>query len=393
MEMGKPVSDTIKWGGDATSRQDLASENLFDWRSNMNIKSLLLGSAAALAVVSGAQAADAVVAAEPEPMEYVKVCDEYGTGYFYIPGTETCLNIAGQFRYQKDWSKVGGAASSYDNWSRGRIEITAKNDSEWGTVSSWLRFQGSATDNKGTTFSTPTGTSTTSTNTDFYYTFGIGGLELGYYDSQFQDFFGYGGRTDDGDIYIGGPSLSEKGKYLGIANGEDGTRQYISYTASFDSITALLSLENDHSTTEVPGNSGNKYMPDVVGGVKGTFGSYVVMGGFAYDESDSSVVGTAKVTADIGMFGFSVQGFYSSSKFNDYFGYDGFSAIAGLSAKVTDSITLANDWQYFDNGDWRTVGDIKWQVATGFSVLLEGVYADMDDTKTKSGFLRFERSF
>ena len=32
----------------------------------MNIKSLLLGSAAALAVVSGAQAADAVVAAEPE---------------------------------------------------------------------------------------------------------------------------------------------------------------------------------------------------------------------------------------------------------------------------------------------------------------------------------------
>ncbi|HTO34232.1 MAG TPA: porin, partial [Pararhizobium sp.] len=41
----------------------------------MNIKSLLLGSAAALAAVSGAQAADAIVAAEPEPMEYVRVCD------------------------------------------------------------------------------------------------------------------------------------------------------------------------------------------------------------------------------------------------------------------------------------------------------------------------------
>ncbi|MFK0275031.1 hypothetical protein ACIQUG_15210, partial [Ensifer sp. NPDC090286] len=33
----------------------------FDWRSEMNIKSLLLGSAAALAAVSGAQAADAIV--------------------------------------------------------------------------------------------------------------------------------------------------------------------------------------------------------------------------------------------------------------------------------------------------------------------------------------------
>ncbi|MEP4753305.1 MAG: porin, partial [Nitratireductor sp.] len=54
----------------------------------MKIKSLLLGSAAALAAVSGARAADAVVIAEPEPVEYVRVCDAYGAGFFYIPGTE-----------------------------------------------------------------------------------------------------------------------------------------------------------------------------------------------------------------------------------------------------------------------------------------------------------------
>ena len=36
----------------------------------MNIKSLLLGSAAALVAVSGARAADAVVVAEPEPMDH-----------------------------------------------------------------------------------------------------------------------------------------------------------------------------------------------------------------------------------------------------------------------------------------------------------------------------------
>ena len=53
-----------------------------DWRSTMNIKSLLIGSAAALVAFSGAQAADAIVAAEPEAVEYVKVCDAFGTGYF-----------------------------------------------------------------------------------------------------------------------------------------------------------------------------------------------------------------------------------------------------------------------------------------------------------------------
>ena len=59
----------------------------------MNIKSLLIGSAAALAAVSGAQAADAIVAAEPEPLEYVRVCDAFGTGFFYIPVSYTHLTL------------------------------------------------------------------------------------------------------------------------------------------------------------------------------------------------------------------------------------------------------------------------------------------------------------
>ncbi|MET3613208.1 hypothetical protein ABID16_001513 [Rhizobium aquaticum] len=51
----------------------------------MNIKSVLLGSSTAFAVVSGAQASDAMIAAAPEPMEYVNVCDAFGTGYFIFP--------------------------------------------------------------------------------------------------------------------------------------------------------------------------------------------------------------------------------------------------------------------------------------------------------------------
>ena len=96
----------------------------------MNIKSLLLGSAAALAVVSGAQAADAIVAAEPEPMEYVRVCDAFGTGFFYIPGTETCLKIGGFVRFQTSFGpEIGGdntnAESGNSDWdSFTRFDVT-----------------------------------------------------------------------------------------------------------------------------------------------------------------------------------------------------------------------------------------------------------------------------
>ena len=63
------------------------------------VKSLLLGSAAGFAVVAGAQAADLPIRkAEPVAVEYVRVCSAYGSGFFYIPGTETCLRVGGRVR-------------------------------------------------------------------------------------------------------------------------------------------------------------------------------------------------------------------------------------------------------------------------------------------------------
>jgi len=58
----------------------------------MKFRTLLLGTAAAFGMAGGAQAADLAVA---EAIDYVKVCDAYGAGYYYIPGTDTCLRIGG----------------------------------------------------------------------------------------------------------------------------------------------------------------------------------------------------------------------------------------------------------------------------------------------------------
>ncbi|HKB90022.1 MAG TPA: porin, partial [Opitutaceae bacterium] len=60
------------------------------------VKSLILGSAAGLIAMSGAQAADLPVKAKA--VEYVKVCSLYGAGFWYIPGTDTCIRIGGAVR-------------------------------------------------------------------------------------------------------------------------------------------------------------------------------------------------------------------------------------------------------------------------------------------------------
>jgi hypothetical protein len=73
----------------------------------MNIvRSLLLGSAAGLAAMTGAQAADLPVKAKP--VEYVKICSLYGAGFYYIPGTDTCIRIGGHIRAEVSFFGRGG---------------------------------------------------------------------------------------------------------------------------------------------------------------------------------------------------------------------------------------------------------------------------------------------
>ncbi len=77
----------------------------------MNIvRGLLLGSAAGLAAMTGAQAADLPVKAKP--VEYVKICSLYGAGFYYIPGTDTCIRIGGHIRAEVSFFGRGGGDTS-----------------------------------------------------------------------------------------------------------------------------------------------------------------------------------------------------------------------------------------------------------------------------------------
>jgi len=68
-------------------------------------RTLILGSAAGLIAMSGAQAADLPVKAKA--VEYVRICSLYGAGFFYIPGTDTCIKIGGYLRVDTTFN--GGA--------------------------------------------------------------------------------------------------------------------------------------------------------------------------------------------------------------------------------------------------------------------------------------------
>src|SRR4051795_337096 len=77
------------------------------------VKSLVLGSAAGLIAMSGAQAADLPVKAKA--VEYVRICSLYGAGFYYIPGTDTCIKLGGYLRVDTTFN--GSSTQGAPAWS------------------------------------------------------------------------------------------------------------------------------------------------------------------------------------------------------------------------------------------------------------------------------------
>ena len=110
------------------------------------VRTLIVGSTAGLLVMGGAQAADLPVKAKA--VEYVRICSLYGAGFFYIPGTDTCIKLGGYLRVdttfhggvhgQPAWNGDIGQNNRYADYfvSRSRMALTVdtRTANEYGVV-------------------------------------------------------------------------------------------------------------------------------------------------------------------------------------------------------------------------------------------------------------------
>lgn len=364
----------------------------------MTIKSLLLGSAAALLAVSGARAADAVVVAEPEPVDYVRVCDVYGAGFYYIPGTETCLSISGEVWYEIGATSDDGLTDTPnfygyapDGWNKmthARLNIDARSETEWGTLRSYIRLQGEWGD-----------PSDGAVELDQAW-LSLGGLRMGYTESAWVESF-RGGVAAYG-------SHSWGGLYYG-----DQQRHQISYSfGSEEAFAATLSLEDDAL-------DGDGYMPDVVAVVSYNQGWGGVWGKLGYDESYNAA-GDGGFGAQLGMqynipgmegSSFRLLGFYADSD-NAYSTGSAlgvapeWSVLASYYQQFTPNFGASIGAQYFNDlyapgSDVSTGIDAYaieasavWVPVENFEIRAEGVYDKVETLDgTVSGFLRFTRYF
>ncbi|MCS3447085.1 MULTISPECIES: porin [Bradyrhizobium] len=230
------------------------------------VKGLLLGSVATLVASSGAMAADLPVRAKA--IEYVKVCSLYGPGFYFIPGTDTCIKLGGYLRvdvlantnsdHTGNYGGAAGAQNRFTNgytWrSREDLNVDTRTATEYGVVRTFFDATFSWTSDSyggagnGSTVYSPIGTSAAPNNASsgtvangtvgVYYAFiQFAGFTMGKAVSQFSaPWANYPGNNFDG-LVGGGGTIT-------------GVNQF-TYTAQFgNGVSLSLSAQDQSAYTQ-----------------------------------------------------------------------------------------------------------------------------------------------
>jgi hypothetical protein len=246
-----------------------------------------LGSVAGLCAAAGAQAADLPVQ-KAAPVEYVRVCTEAGEGFFYIPGTDTCLRIGGRVRAERI------AIETFDRrddgvgfLARGRLNVDARTQTEYGTLRAFLRYEltrstgayldsGSALNGVGDPGQSRTGPSLDRAFVQF------GPLTAG----RTQSFF---------DFYANDLTFSAQ-------LGSDLVTQTLAYTATLGDVSATIAIEDgiERRAFNSPTDFGVFADGTLFPGTRTPFGTFfpesLVVGG----QTAPDVVGALGITQDWG---------------------------------------------------------------------------------------------
>ncbi|MBC8717970.1 porin [Ochrobactrum sp. Marseille-Q0166] len=361
----------------------------------MRVKHFLCASAAVFSFASAAQAADAIVAPEPEAVEYVRVCDAYGAGYFYIPGTETCLRIHGYIRYDITGGDDVYAKTlakrerdTYDMTSRFELSLSTASETDLGTLKTYADAR----------FDWNNGVSGASGELRYAY-IQLGGLRLGLDESAFVTFTGYLGDVINDDVILAG-----------------GTRtNAISYTfKGGNGFSAIIALEQGQAANSDFNKSVliDDYMPYVVGGLKLAQDWGSIAGVAAYDALNEEWMGKVRLDVNVtDQLSVWAQGAYKSNddhyiagvrQIDSFYGTWGgdWAVWGGAKYKINKKAAFNIQAAYEEAGRFAGTMNVAYTLVPGFTVTPEISYTKWNDDRSVlkgkdaiQGMVRFQRSF
>ena len=335
----------------------------------------------------------------------MKICSLYGAGFYYIPGTDTCIKVGGYVRTQMMYGVNGNstngpmatnvnsrATTDFGTRNRGYITADARSQTEYGTLRSYIAV-GLSGDNAGNAAAgvVPATSSAFNANRAFIQ---FAGFTAGRSQS-FYDFMGYAAVS-----YFGGSAWTPAGADTG-----DGGRQVFAYTAQLgNGISATLSAEDKRrggtfqaasaiatGTVAGTGSVGDK-MPDFVGNMRidQAWGSAQVMG--VIHDASAAYYDATQLTHPSNVYGYAIgaglrlnapmlgAGDYFQAQFNWTKGAIGYAMNTGVNLSAGNANASSRGFGLVTDAMYTTTGDV--QLTTAWSV--GGSYEHNWNTKWKT---------
>jgi hypothetical protein len=389
----------------------------------MKLSGLVLGPFVASVAASGAFAADAVTIPDPEAVEYMQVCDTYGVGFYYIPGTETCLKVSGYIRFDVGAGSVGlfdvadktadpfnfivETNDTYDVLARFQLRMDARSETELGTLRTYaaINFQyNTDTFDSRLAYGSDNGYTYTYDNFSIEHAYiELAGFRVGKTDSLFTTFTGYAGGVINDDIIGYGPYDTHQIAYGWT--GESG----LSVAVALEEGSGNLTMPFQYTS---PANlyTLDSYVPDVVAGVgwHGAWGGAAVVAGYDsvweqgavkgrldFYPSDALALfvmaGWASVDEDE-FYNYTPVGLQDSPNFYAPWGGE-WAVWAGGSLKLSDKATFNVQASYDQVEDFAIVANVAYEVVPDFVITPEIVYMNNFDGDMEDYFYQQEYPF
>ncbi|WP_109316033.1 porin [Pseudovibrio ascidiaceicola] len=386
----------------------------------MNFKKIAIAAAAA-AAATPAMAADLPVVAEP--VNYVQACDAFGSGYFQLPGQDTCIRVHGRIRTNYtshdltkgygDVTEAGDAEISvlvdhdanpatpdvevvlqeetddetndYSAYARGYIYLESMTNTEFASIKTYTELTGTWNDDN-----------TSEVGTGSAY------VQLG-----FDNVSVLIGRT--GGVFDPFGGYSEIGTVGPVAGGEDALQ--ISATADLgNGLTASFGVLDSNA---YGGASKEANFEAGLSMTQGMFSASVFAAAHAYSDDDYGFAVAGQVEASVSdsvKVGFGAAYADSASSYiggthktgaSDADGVTGYNLVAGLEAGLSDKVTAALDVSYSaldqDDDDFSKTtvnGSVVYAPVAGLKFVLDGgVARDSDDGEEAKISTRVQYSF
>lgn len=411
----------------------------------MKLRYLMLAAAAGATGVTGAQAADLPVA--PEPVDYVRICDAYGTGFFFIPGTDTCLRVSGRVRTDFYFNNMGDDAGGTDGWqernengtstrARGYIYLDSRTNTEYGLLRTYTDLYFTA--DSGTDLSTTLdqafiqfGAFTfgkTGSFYDFYTGSAYGKLDRNWSDHKTW-LVGYTAAFGNGlsaSLSVEDGTYSEAGVYVDSSDSTDDTTITWGYAGHrFPDLVAALRVDQGWGSAQIMGALHEARLGHPT--ISGTLTDATTMG-YMYDDAKVGWAIGAGVTYMLPMLAPGDNINFQANYVDGALKYVNVSSRADIYATPSKAKTSkawnfgggfthnwTPHWQTNIDGSyvdvdaptsagqndmqrWTIAGNLVWMPISGFQMGGELQYANtkyklMDDADEVVGMLRVERTF